>query len=78
MQQNRPEMNVLIQIKDNSTDREIKEFTEESNEQVFITHSTEESINILSRTNIHKAVVSLKSLKDTSILKYINDYYPNI
>lgn len=71
-------MNILIQIKDNSTDREIKEFTEGNNDQVIISHSVDESINILSHTEIQKAVVSLKSLKDTAILKYINDYYPNI
>ncbi len=71
-------MNVLIQIKDSSTDLEIEEFTEDSNDSVFISHSTEESINILSRTHIHKAVVSLKNLKDTAILKYINDYYPAV
>ncbi len=71
-------MNILIQIKDSSTDREIKEFTEGSNDHVFITHSTEESIDILSRIHIQKAVVSLKNLKDTAILKFINDYYPAI
>ncbi|MCD4664567.1 MAG: hypothetical protein K8R68_04785 [Bacteroidales bacterium] len=68
----------MIQIKDSSTDREIIEFTEGGNDEMFIAHSTEESIDILSRTHIHKAVVSLKNLKDTSILKFINDYYPAI
>lgn len=71
-------MDVLIQIKDKSTDREILEFTEVDNDRVHISHSVEESINILSHTDIQKAVVSLKNLQDTAILKYINDYYPNI
>lgn len=71
-------MNVLIQLMDRSTDRELKEFTEGKNDRVFITHSIEDSINILSHTEIHKAVISLKSLKDTAILKYINEYYTAI
>jgi len=71
-------MNILIQIRNTSTDREIKEFTEGKNDNVYITHSVEESIKILSHTEIQKAVISLKSLKDTAILKYINDYYKNI
>lgn len=71
-------MNVLIQIKDSSTDREIKEFTEGNKDNVFIAHSAEESIDILSHNNIHKAVVSLKSLKDSAILKYLNEYHPGI
>lgn len=71
-------MNILIQIKDSSTDREILEFTEGNNDNVFIAHSTEKSIDILSHTDIQKAVVSLKNLKDTAILKFINDYYPSI
>ncbi len=71
-------MNVLIQLIDRSTDRELKEFTEGKNDKVFIAHSIEESINILSQTKIHKAVISLKSLKDTAILKFINSYHPDI
>lgn len=71
-------MNVLIQIKDSSTDCEIKEFTEANNDLVFISHTAEESINILSQNNIQKAVVSLKNLKDATILKYLNDYHPDI
>lgn len=71
-------MNVLIQIKDSSTDRELKEFTEGNNDTVFITRSVEDSIHTLSNNKIHRAVVSLKSLKDTTILKFINDYYPEI
>ena len=71
-------MNVLIQIKDSSTDREIKEFTEGKNDKVFITHSPEESIEILSQNEIHKAVISLKNLKDATILKYLNEYHPDI
>lgn len=71
-------MNVLIQIKDNSTDRELMEFTEGNNDQVFIAHSIEESIDVLSHTEIQKAVVSLKTLSDAAILKFINEYHPTI
>jgi len=71
-------MNILIQIKDNSSDREIKEFIERNNDLVHISHSPEDSINILSHVEIQKAVISIKSLKDSAILKYINDYYPKI
>lgn len=71
-------MNVLIQIKDNSFDREIREFTESPDDHLHISHSTEDSIQILSCNGIQKAVISLKNLQDTAILKFINDYYPEI
>ena len=71
-------MNVLFQIKDDSFDREISEFTKDQGNTTFITHSSEESIHVLSSTEIQKAVVSLKIIQDTAILKYINDYYPHI
>ncbi|MCD4695485.1 MAG: hypothetical protein K8S16_04515, partial [Bacteroidales bacterium] len=70
-------MNVLIQIRDNSFDREISEFTEGIDNIIHITHSAEKSIHLLSSIEIQKAVVSLKNLQDTAILKFINDYYPN-
>ena len=70
-------MNVMIQTRDRSADREIREFTEGKGDRVFISHSTEESIEILSRATIDKAVVSLKALADAAILKHINDYYPD-
>lgn len=71
-------MNILIQIHESATDNEIREFTEGNGNVIFISHSTEESINELSNSNIEKAVVSLKSIQDAAILKYLNDYYPNI
>ncbi|MCF8379467.1 MAG: hypothetical protein K9H49_07820 [Bacteroidales bacterium] len=71
-------MNVLIQIRDNSFDREINEFIEGGGNRILISHSTEESIHYLSVHTVHKAVISLKNLKDAAILKYINDYYPAI
>ena len=37
-------MNILIQIRETATDKEIKEFTEGDGNNVFISHSTEESI----------------------------------
>lgn len=71
-------MHVLIQIKDPSTDREIREFTEEEGNDVYIAHSTEESIAHLSRAPIDKAIISLKGLNDAAILQYLNTYYPGI
>ena len=71
-------MNVFFQINDSTTDQEILEFIEGEGNKVFISHSTEESISILSERNFEKAVISLQSLKDAAILKYLNDYYPDI
>ena len=62
-------MNVLIQIKDTATDREIREFTENEGNRVFISHTTEDSITFLSTITIDKAVISLKNLNDAAILK---------
>ena len=71
-------MNILIQIRETATDKEIKDFTESNGNIVYISHSTEESISQLNTQSIEKAVVSLKSLQDAAILKYLNDYYPDI
>ncbi len=71
-------MNVFFQIKNSTTDQEILEFIEGEDSKVFISHSTEESISILSKHSFEKAVISLQNLKDATILKYLNDYYPDI
>jgi len=71
-------MNILIQIRETATDKEIKEFTEGDGNQVFISHSTEESIAELCTHSFEKAVVSLKNIQDATILKFLNDYYPEI
>jgi DNA-binding NtrC family response regulator len=71
-------MNILIQLRDTGTDKELKEFTEDDGNEICISHSTEESINQLSARPFNKAVISLKSLQDIAILKYLNDYYPDI
>lgn len=71
-------MNVFFQIKNSTADKEILEFIEGKGNKVYISHSTEESISILSNHDIQKAVISLHSLKDAAILKYLNDYYPEI
>ena len=71
-------MNVFFQIKNNTTDREILEFIEGEGNDVFVSTSTEESISMLSENIFEKAVISLQNLKDTTILKYLNDYYPHI
>jgi DNA-binding NtrC family response regulator len=70
-------MNVFFQIQSNSADQEILEYIEGDVGEVFISHSTEESISILSEHKFEKAIISLKNLKDVAILKYLNDYYPN-
>ena len=71
-------MNVFFQIKDNTANKEILEFIEGEGNKVFISHSTEESISILNDYEFEKAVISLMSMKDATILKYLNDYYPHI
>jgi DNA-binding NtrC family response regulator len=71
-------MNILIQIRETATDSEIKEFTEGIGNNVYISHSTEDSITQLNNHPFEKAVVSLKSMQDAAILKYLNDYYPDI
>ncbi len=70
-------MNILIQIKEAATDREIREFTEGKGDRPFISHSPEESVGILSREAIDKAVVSIRGMRDAAILKHINEYYPD-
>lgn len=71
-------MNVLIQTKETAADLEIREFTENEGNQVFISHSTSDSINFLSSILIDKAVISLKNMNDAAILKYLNEYHPGI
>lgn len=71
-------MNILMQIRESSTDDEIRDFTEAEGNQITISHSTEESINELSSHHFEQAVVSLKSIQDAAILKYLNDYYPDV
>jgi hypothetical protein len=71
-------MNILFQLRENATDTEIREFTEGSGNKVYISHTTEDSIAQLNQHPIDKAVVSLKSINDAAILKYLNDYYPKI
>lgn len=71
-------MNVLIQIKNAATDREIREFTENEGNHVYISHSTEDSIIYLSKVTIDKAVISLKNLNDAAILRYLNEYHSSI
>lgn len=71
-------MNILIQIRETSTDNEIRDFTEGNGNYITISHSTEESINELNNNHFEQAVVSLKSIQDAAILKYLNDYYPDV
>lgn len=71
-------MNVFFQIQNNLADQEILEYIEGEGEKVFISHSTDESISILSEHVFEKAVISLKNLQDVAILKYLNEYYPDI
>ncbi len=71
-------MNILIQIRETSADNEFRDFTEGNGNLITISHSTEESINELSNNHYEQAVVSLKSMQDAAILKYLNDYYPEV
>ena len=71
-------MNILIQIRETSADNEIRDFTEGEGNQITISHTTEESINQLNNIHFEQAVVSLKSMQDAAILKYLNDYHPDV
>ena len=48
-------MNILIQIRETATDKEIKEFTEGDGNNVFISHSTEESIAMIKQILLRKS-----------------------
>lgn len=69
-------MNVLFQLKEPAFGPEVLEFSEGTGNNVFISHSSEESIRLLAEHTIDKAVISIKNLRDAAILKYLNDYYP--
>jgi DNA-binding NtrC family response regulator len=70
-------MNILIQTRETNTDKEIKELVEHNKNHVFISHSTDESIDLLSTKFFDKAVISMKNINDAAILKFLNDYYPS-
>jgi hypothetical protein len=70
-------MNVLIQIKDHTSDEELLALSESYGDKAYFTRSSVESISVLNNYEIHQAVISLKGLSDAAILKYINDYYPD-
>ena len=71
-------MNILFNIDNPSLEGEFVEFTKEMHASAFFSYSTEQSILILNKHNIEKAVISLKNLQEAAILKFINDYYPSI
>jgi hypothetical protein len=68
--------NILIQIKDSSTDTELREFTESQGSHVYFARTSADSIAILNSRIIQQAGVSLKGLPDAAILKYISEYHP--
>jgi hypothetical protein len=67
-----------MQIKDPKADNEIREFAEMDGNKIYIARDVNDSLNLLSMHTIDKAIISVKNLKDTSILKYLNQFHPNI
>jgi hypothetical protein len=69
-------INIMIQVKEKTTGKEIRRLTESRGDKVFISRSAKESIFILTQNEIHKAVVHLEGFSDASVLQYINDHSP--
>lgn len=63
---------------DSTLQEEIKEFFKERGGQAWFTSSTDRSVRVLSEHPVETVVLSLHTLKDAAILKYINQYFPDI
>jgi two-component SAPR family response regulator len=71
-------MNILIQIKSTASFAEIKEYIDCTDNEVYLSQSTSESIVFLGNYYFDIIVVEMKGLNDVGILKFINDYNPDI
>lgn len=71
-------MHVLFQLKDPSISKEILEYIEGHGSRVSVSHSSEESIRLISTNRFDKMVISIRNLRDAVILKYIQEYYPEL
>jgi len=71
-------MNILIQIRSTASFAEIKEYIDCIDNEVYISQSTSESIVFLGNYNFDIIMLEMKGFKDIGILKFINEYYPDI
>lgn len=71
-------MNILIQIRSASTFAEIKEYIDCIDNEVYLSQTTSESVVFLSNYNFDAIVVEIKEFNELGILKFINDYHPDI
>jgi DNA-binding NtrC family response regulator len=61
-----------------SLNEEIKDFILTHKGEAFFTNSVEDSIHVLDEKPINTVVLTLHKLGDAAILKYINQYFPDI
>jgi len=71
-------MNILIQIRSTASFAEIKEYIDSIDNEVYLSQSTSESIVFLGSYNFDIIVVEIKGFNELGILKFINDFYPDI
>lgn len=57
---------------------EIKEFITNYKGEVYFANSTEQSIHLLEKYSIDIVVLALHRVGDAAVLKYINQYFPNV
>ncbi len=63
---------------DSTLQEEIREFLKDRDGDAQFSDTTDRSIRILSENPVDTVVLSMHSLGDAAILKYINQYYPDI
>ena len=71
-------MNILIQIRSTESFAEIREYLDCINNEVYHSQSSSESLVFLGNYNFDLIVVEVKGFNELGILKFINDYYPDI
>ena len=71
-------MNILIQIKSSASFAEIKDYIDSAVNEVYLSQSTSESIVFLGNYHFDIIVVEIKGFNELGILKFINDFYPDI
>ena len=61
-----------------SLNEEIQDYILTHEGEAFFTTTVEESIHVLDESSINTVVLTLHKLGDAAILKYINQYFPDI
>ena len=63
---------------DPALQEEIREFIKERGDDALFCDSTEQAIKTLDNNTVNTVSLSIRTLTDAAILKYINQYYPDI